>query len=127
MKNYGSVLVEKGGGAILKWIIEGARRIIQNGFKPNPPQIVRDATQKYRQNCDWLVQFLDECCDVGKDYKAPSGRTYDTYKYFCSQSGNVPLNQHKFNEVLGNAGFDKKRCNGSQFFYGLKLKQYETV
>ena len=79
------------------------------------------------QNCDWLVQFLDECCDVGKDYKAPSGRTYDTYKYFCSQSGNVPLNQHKFNEVLGNAGFDKKRCNGSQFFYGLKLKQYETV
>ena len=127
VKNYGSVLVEKGGGAILKWIIEGARRIIQNGFKPNPPQIVRDATQKYRQNCDWLVQFLDECCDVGKDYKAPSGRTYDTYKYFCSQSGNVPLNQHKFNEVLGNAGFDKKRCNGSQFFYGLKLKQYETV
>lgn len=40
IKNYADYLVEKAGGAILMWIIEGAKKAIENNFKLSVPKIV---------------------------------------------------------------------------------------
>ena len=38
--NYSDYLFKNAGGAILKWIIEGAYKVIKKGFKHTPPEVV---------------------------------------------------------------------------------------
>ncbi len=43
IKNYADYLYDNGGGAILSWIIEGALRIIKNGYHLEQPHSVIEA------------------------------------------------------------------------------------
>ena len=43
IKNYSDYLYRNAGGAILTWMIEGARKIIKEGFELTPPLCVRNA------------------------------------------------------------------------------------
>ena len=74
IKNYADYLYENSGGAILKWIMEGAKRVIDNGYHLTQPSVVKDAIKKYKENNDWFSQFLDECCEVGDSFSEKSGR-----------------------------------------------------
>lgn len=73
IKNYADYLFEKCGGAVLSWIIEGAKRFIANGYNIDLPQCVKGAIERYRANNDWLENFLAECCEVQSYYKQRSG------------------------------------------------------
>ena len=75
------------GGAVLQWIIEGAKRVIGNDYKIVQPKVVRDAIQKYKENNDWLSHFLDDCCEIDPSYEAKSGEVYNTYRSYCNQMG----------------------------------------
>lgn len=44
VKNYADYIIENSGEYILKWLIEGAEKIIKNEFKPNIPKAVSDAS-----------------------------------------------------------------------------------
>ena len=50
IKNYADYLFEKAGGAILTWVIEGARKVIADNYKIDPPQKVRDAIEHYKES-----------------------------------------------------------------------------
>lgn len=52
IKNYADYLYEKAGGAILSWIIEGARKVIACGYRIEPPTKVADAIRNYRESSD---------------------------------------------------------------------------
>ena len=80
IKNYADYLYEKSGGAILKWIMEGAKRVIDNGYHLTQPSVVKDAIKKYKENNDWFSQFLDECCEVGDFFSEKSGDVYIAYR-----------------------------------------------
>lgn len=54
VKNYADYLFENAGGAILSWIIEGAKKVIDCNFKIEPPQKVKEAIDTYKENNDWL-------------------------------------------------------------------------
>lgn len=73
IKNYSDFLFKMAGGAVLQWIIEGAKRVIANDYKIVQPRVVQDAIQKYKENNDWLAHFLDDCCEVGDDFEANPG------------------------------------------------------
>lgn len=49
IKNYTDYLVANAGPAILKWIIEGAKKVIAKDYKPVEPKCVRDAKKEYRE------------------------------------------------------------------------------
>ena len=59
IKNYADYLFNKAGGAILKWIMTGAKRVIEKDYHIVKPAVVEAAIQKYKDNNDWLSQFLD--------------------------------------------------------------------
>lgn len=49
IKNYADYLYDKAGGAILQWIIVGAKKIIDADYKLNPPARVQSAIDSYME------------------------------------------------------------------------------
>ena len=73
IKNYADYLFEHAGPAIMNWIIEGAKKAIDKDFHTDLPDVVEAAIKAYREDNDWLGQFLEECCEMDPSYKEKSG------------------------------------------------------
>jgi phage/plasmid-associated DNA primase len=121
IKNYADYLVTNAVGAILQWIVEGAMEYIANGFKAEIPECVRKAIDEYKSSNDWLHNFLDECCEVDKDYRQPSGELYLTYRVKSESNGEYVRSTTDFYTALTNAGYVKYRSKEGFFIHGLRL------
>lgn len=64
IKNYADYLFEKAGGAILSWVIEGAKKVIADDFHIAVPKKVQKAIDAYKENNDWMSAFLNERCEL---------------------------------------------------------------
>ena len=122
IKNYADYLFNKAGGAILKWIMTGAKRVIEKDYHIVKPAVVEAAIQKYKDNNDWLSQFLDECCEVGSGLIAKSGEVYNAYRSYCMQVGDYIRSTTDFYTALECAGFERKRSKSARLLFGLQLK-----
>lgn len=122
VKNYADYLYKKCGGAILSWIIEGAGRVIAKDYRIAQPKVVVDAINRYKENNDWLSQFLEECCEVDRSYKEKSGDVYNAYRSYCTQVGDYTRSTTDFYVALEGAGFERRRSSSARFVVGLKLK-----
>ena len=122
IKNYADFLFKTAGGAVLQWIIEGAKRVIASDYKIVQPRVVQDAIQKYKENNDWLAHFLDDCCEVGDDFEAKSGEFYNAYRSYCLQMGEYTRSTTDLYSALESTGVVRKRTRTGVIIYGLKLK-----
>lgn len=122
VKNYADFLFQNAGGAVLAWIIEGARRVIANGYKIIQPQVVVDAIQKYKETNDWLAHFLDDCCEVDPSYEAKSGEVYSSYRAYCLQMGEFARSTTDFYTALEAANFTRRRTKTGAVIGGFRLK-----
>ena len=122
IKNYADYLYKKCGGAILSWIIEGAVRVIAKDYKITQPQVVADAIRRYKQNNDWLSQFLEECCELGQGYTVKSGEFYNEYRAYCMQVGEYIRSTTDFYTAIEQAGFERKRVKAGVQVFGVRLK-----
>lgn len=122
IKNYADYLFENAGGAILSWVIEGARKVIADNYKIEPPQKVRDAIEHYKESNDWLSYFLSERCEVDPAYVAKSGEVYNEYRIFCTQVGEFIRSTTDFYTALESIGFERYRDKKGRYVKGLRLK-----
>jgi P4 family phage/plasmid primase-like protien len=122
IKNYADYLVQKAGGAVLSWVIEGARMVIDEDYKINPPKKVRDAIEHYKENNDWLSHFLSERCEVDESYTAKSGEVYNEYRMFCNQVGEFTRSTADFYTALESADFKRFRNSKGSHIKGLRIK-----
>lgn len=122
IKNYADYLFNKAGGAILKWIMTGAKHVIEKDYHIVKPAVVEAAIQKYKDNNDWLSQFLDECCETDSSYSAKSGDVYNAYRSYCMQVGDYIRSTTDFYTALECAGFERKRSKSARLLFGLQLK-----
>lgn len=122
IKNYSDFLFKMAGGAVLQWIIEGAKRVIAGDYKIVQPRVVQAAIQKYKENNDWLSHFLEDCCEMGDDFEAKSGEFYNAYRSYCLQMGEYTRSTTDFYSALESTGVVRKRTRTGVIIYGLKLK-----
>ncbi len=122
IKNYADYLFEKAGGAILTWVIEGARKVIADNYKIDPPQKVRDAIEHYKESNDWLSYFLSERCELDPAYVAKSSEVYNKYRIFCTQVGEFTRSTTDFYTALETVGFERYRDRKGRYIKGLRLK-----
>ena len=123
IKNYADYLYEKAGGAILKWIMDGAKRVIERKYDIVKPAVVEEAIRKYKENNDWLTHFLDDCCELGTEFSEKSGDVYNAYRSYCLQVGEYVRSTTDFYVALESAGgFDRRRTSKANVIVGLKLK-----
>ena len=123
IKNYADYLYEKAGGAILKWIMNGAKRVIGKKFDIRKPAVVDEAIRKYKENNDWLTHFLDDCCEIDPSFSAKSGDVYNAYRSYCMQVGEYIRSTSDFYTALETVrGFDRRRTSKANIMIGLQLK-----
>lgn len=121
IKDYAGHLFDKAGGAVLSWIIEGAKKFIMDDYKLTPPPCVCEAVEQYRAENDWLAHFLDECCEVGPDHKVGAGQLLSAYRGYCQTSHEFMRRQDEFKSALEERGFFRRKTMNGAFYYGLKL------
>lgn len=121
IKNYADYLVTHAGGAILKWIIEGAEKAIACGFHIPVPDAVKKAVGRYRENNDWLAAFITSCCDTGSNLTEKSGRLYEEYRSYCGRNGEWARSTADFYTALEFTGFHKKKTKHGSIVHGLQL------
>ena len=121
-KNYTDYLVENSGGAILKWVIEGARQVIENQFEIHLPKSVQEIQNQYQEANDWLAHFLDDCCEIRKDYQQPSGTFYEAYRNYAFRQGDYIRSTSDFYTALAMAGYERGRAKSGRYVQGVRLK-----
>lgn len=122
IKNYADYLAEKAGGAVLSWIIDGARKVIECNFKLKIPQCVSEAISHYRENNDWLSMFIEDCCEIDPSYTQKSGELYQEYRAYCARTGEYTRSTTDFYTGLDTAGFEKRKSKTGVMVYGIRLK-----
>ena len=122
IKNYADYLAEKAGGAVLSWIIDGARKVIECNFKLKIPQCVSEAISHYRENNDWLSMFIEDFCEVDPSYTQKSGELYQEYREYCARTGEYTRSTTDFYTGLDTAGFEKRKSKTGVMVYGIRLK-----
>ncbi len=122
IKNYADYLYDNAGPAILAWMIEGARLVIEANFHLTQPECVKSATALYRENSDWLEHFLSECCEVGDSYSEKSGDLYTAYRDFCTRTGEYTRSTTDFYAGIDLAGYTRRHTKKGRMVFGLRLK-----
>ena len=121
VKDYCSFLVESAGGAVLAWMVEGARRFIANGCTLTLPQCVQTEVEAYRAENDWLSQFIAEQCEVGKDFTVKASDLQLAYRTYCDESGEYCRRSNDFKTALETAGFERHKTKAGMIYTGLRL------
>lgn len=121
IKNYADVLFRQCGGAVLQWIVDGARKYIENDCKIELPQAVKEACREYREDNDILKAFLEECCEIGPGYITPSREVYTLYRDYCQSKGEFIRSDKDFKRELVNRGFEYAKKNNGRYYKGLRL------
>ena len=106
----------------MAWIIEGAKKAIDLNFHLQTPAVVRKAIDDYRAQSDWIGEFLEECCEIGKGYEALSSEVYLEYRNYCTRVGEFIRSRSEFNTALENLGYEKHRTMKNRTIRGLRLK-----
>ncbi len=127
IKDMTSYLFDNAGGAVLSWIIEGARRFIENGYKLRAPQAVIETTGRYKSDSDWLMNFIQECCEVRGNYETGAADLYAKYTDFSVQIGEPRHSQREFKAAMEQAGYKAKHTKYGTVYCGLRLNEWQAA
>ncbi len=127
IKNYADYLYKEAGEYVLKWVIEGAIKVLKKEGKPTMPQVVKDAVARYRIANDWIHNFIDERCEVGKGLEEKSGELYTDYRNYCMKLGEYARSTNDFYSALELIGYERKKKKSGMFVLGLKLKDEQLL
>lgn len=122
IKNYADYLFNNAGPAVMSWIIEGARKVIECEFKIEPPKVVANTIAEYRGMNDWLSHFLEDCCVTGDGLEQKSGDLYQEYRAYCLRTGEYARNNADFIAEIEKRGFMRKKKKSGMWVQGLQLK-----
>lgn len=125
IKNYADYLYHNAGPAVMSWIIEGARKVIEREFKIDPPKVVANAIAEYRGMNDWLTHFLEDCCVTGGGLEQKSGDFYQEYRAYCLRTGEYARNNADFIAEIEKRGYMRKKKKSGMWVLGLQLKDTE--
>ena len=122
IKNFADHLYHNAGDAILSWIIEGAKKVIDADYKFKLPECVQRAIDEYRIQNDWFTHFLEDKCEVDPKYRVSSSELYQTYRNYCMDTNEYVRSTTDFYFALEKAGFTKLNLSGRKFIKGLRIK-----
>lgn len=104
---------------ILKWAIDGAMMWQREGL--NPPEVIKQASQDYREEMDVIEAFISESCVVGNEFKVKASELFDAYKKWADETNNWEgMSNTKFGMEISKR-FKKAKTKHGIFYYGLDL------
>jgi putative DNA primase/helicase len=80
---------EQSGAAILAWAVRGCAEWRREGL--GVPQVVKAATDEYREDMDPLGDFMADYCVLGPDLWVHSGQLREAYEKWARETGEQSL------------------------------------
>ena len=121
IQNYADYLVEKAGGAILSWAVEGARNFARNKFHLTIPDAVAEITEAYRSRENWLNGFIDDRCVVEKGARIGARELYNAYRNWAEEMGEHVRNEKDFSHEMERVGFRFTKPRNKKTYHDLLL------
>ena len=122
IKNYSEYLYDNAGEAILAWMIEGSKKVIELNYQIPVPTCVQEAINEYRSQHDWFGHFLADKCEVDDSYKESSSALYQVYRNYSMDCNEYIRSTADFYFALEKAGFERIKVHNKRFFKGLRLR-----
>lgn len=122
IKNYSEYLYDNAGEAILSWVIEGSRKVIELNYQIPVPACVQEAINEYHSQNDWFGHFLADKCEVDDSYKESSSALYQVYRNYSMDCNEYIRSTADFYFALEKAGFERIKVHNKRFFKGLRLR-----
>ena len=110
--------------AILAWVIQGAAMYYAEGLE-SPNMVYKDVVG-YRQECDILQGFLDECTLPTRGIMERATALYEAYKIYCNKNLFDICSQKEFGDRMTQKGFSKKRDGNGMRYINIELKYYSN-
>ena len=120
-KNFAEVLYEQCREYILYWVMEGAKIVIDNKFHIEEPKVVTEAKKQYKNDNDWLQQFISECCKKEPTVKVGAKELYDRYRTFAWKRNEYVRPSSDFKKALETAGFVSTHPHNKTYYHGIRL------
>jgi putative DNA primase/helicase len=110
---------------VLNWLVEGCLKWQREGL--NPPDVVRTATDEYKESNDLIGDYFAERCEKNPDGDITAGKFYENYTYWCSINGHEKLNGTRFGtemtKLIEKIPYVEKVTNSKPVTYkGITLK-----
>jgi putative DNA primase/helicase len=105
---------------ILTWMIEGCLEWQRDGLLP--PKSVTDATDAYISDEDCLGHWLDECCEVGPNYRESFSSLWLSWQVWAMNAGEDVSSKRKLGQALQQRGFSPSHYRLGRVYAGLALK-----
>lgn len=121
IKNYADYLFENAGEYILKWIIEGAKKVIDLNYRLPIPLVVKSAIDEYREMNNWFNHFIEDCCEVDPKVKESSSAVYAEYRRYSQDNGEFVRSTAEFYSTLKKNGYSIVTEKRVRTIKGLKL------
>lgn len=122
IKNYSEYLYDNAGEAILAWVIEGSKKVIELNYQIPVPACVQEAINEYRSQNDWFGHFLADKCEVDDSYRESSSALYQAYRNYSMDCNEYIRSTADFYFALEKAGFERIKVHNKRFFKGLRLR-----
>jgi putative DNA primase/helicase len=103
---------------ILAWLVRGCLEWQRQGL--NPPGIVKDSTEAYRQEEDIIKLFIDERCKTEEGLEIKAGDLYRAFKAWAEESGIRAMTGSTFGKEFKERFKSEKNYKGV-FYQGVSL------
>jgi putative DNA primase/helicase len=100
---------------ILCWGLRGCLRWQTNGMEP--PDAIKKATESYQAEMDMVSDFITDYCVKIPQAKTRVGELYATYKRWCEENHETPVNHRRFGDEMVNHGFPRDTGHGNARFH----------
>src|ERR1039458_9854645 len=105
---------------ILNWAIEGCLEWQRTGLSI-PESVTKDIAE-YREEMDWLGQWIADSCNVGMLHEEKAMKLYLSYKGWAESNGIHAATSTAFGRRLAERGITKKRRADGWWYHGLSIK-----
>lgn len=107
---------------ILKWLIEGYNKYVREGL--NPPECVREATERYARMNDRIRCFKEDCLEDAPGERVSRKLMYTAYKRWCADDERkfAPFGTTTFYKKLNRFYPSYERAGGDRGFENVKLR-----
>lgn len=104
VQDYASVLFDQAGGAILRWAIQGAVKVIGNGYKVTTPRDIVELIEAQRETGDIFTEFIEDNFKVGEGLCVRASVLYDEFSRFI-QPRRVTISRRTLARELESRGY----------------------
>jgi putative DNA primase/helicase len=93
---------------ILAWLVRGCLEWQKHGLKDRP-EMIKKATETYRNDEDVIADFLSECCYVGDNVRVGVAQLYESYKKWAEEGKENVMRRRVFNQKIARRFGEQKR------------------